>query len=223
MLVSHFQDPARRPKHKQFTQQPALKQSESLEACKKILCISLQRFASLKLSQNKKPKKKIITSGEIYIYFVQKRKTTWFCTSYYSHVNSTLNITAWDVVTTTGCHRQLGKRHVLEVWTAFQTTCASLLSYPRALDAKGGFCWRKEVEAGGVKWTSIQEECPSASCGGPCDSYTWKLVTPLDNIRLTSAGVESRIVHSGLGPVKQRNGKQPKSIFFRKKKFYCCN
>lgn len=81
------------------------------------------------------------------------------------------------------------------------------------------FCWRKEVEAGRVKWTPFQGECPSASCGGPCDSFTWKLVTPLDNICLTSAGVESRVVHSGLGPVKQRNGKHPKSIFFRKKKF----
>lgn len=52
-----------------------------------------------------------------------------------------------------------------------------------------------------------------------CDSYMWKLVTLLDSICLTSAGMESRVVHSGLGPVKQRNGKHPKSIFFRKKIF----
>lgn len=138
-------------KHKQFTQQPALKQSESLEGCQKILCTLFATFCKSEIISKQKAKK--ITLGEIYIYFVQKRKTTWFCTSYYFHVNSTSNMTVWrywDAVTTTVSHRQLVKRHVLEVWTAFQTTCASLLSYPRALCSKGGFRWRKWAEAGRV-------------------------------------------------------------------------
>lgn len=59
---------------------------------------------------------------------------------------------------------------------------------------------------------------------GRCNSEMWEVEPCLiDNICLTSVGMErNRSCPSWFRPIKQRNGKHAKSMFFRKK-FYCCN